>query len=271
LVYLKGRDTTPEPTMNMSALTRPTNPLSAAAPSTTPPQASVPAEPAPAEAQSQTPPESISVEPAQPSARTLTPAIVSNAGTVDSHAEAQNSRRPEKSLAASKPAEAAVQRRPAIPNLKMSTPSAPSANLSNASEIAAPEAAASTTSAGLLTASGRASNPPVAPLSAPAPVVPAPVVPAPPAAKVVHAPTLISSTRPDYPATAKASRVQGDVSVLAEIDASGKVTGARALSGPLLLRQAAVDSVRQWKYAPGATDGKPSPSQVTVNITFRMN
>jgi protein TonB len=204
-------------------------------------------------------------------ARALTPAIVSNAGSVDSHAEAQNSRRTEKSVAASKPAEAAALRRPAIPNLKMSTPSAPNANLSNTSEIAAPEAAAGTTSAGLLTASGRASNPPVAPPSAPALVGSAPVVPAPSAAKVIHAPTLISSTRPDYPATAKASRVQGDVSVVAEIDANGKVTGAHALSGPLLLRQAAVDSVRQWKYAPGTTDGKPSPSEVTVNITFRMN
>ncbi len=270
LVYLKGRDTTPDPAMNMSALTHPTNPLSAAAPTTTPPPASASAEATTTETQSQTPPEPISVEPAQSAARSLTSAIVSNAGTVDSHAdsrsESQSSRRPEKSVPPSKPAESAPSRRPAIPNLKMSTPSAPNSSLANASEVAAPEAAASATPAGLLTASGRASNPPIAPPSAPAPIAPPPVV-----AKVIHEPTLLSSTRPEYPATAKASRVQGDVNVLAEIDASGKVTGARALTGPLLLRQAAVDSVRQWKYAPGTMDGKPTPSQVTVNITFRMN
>jgi protein TonB len=82
---------------------------------------------------------------------------------------------------------------------------------------------------------------------------------------------LISSVRPAYPEAAKASSIQGSVSVSASIDANGKVVDAKALSGPMLLRQAAVQSVKQWKYSPGLIDGKQAPSQVTVNVEFRLN
>jgi protein TonB len=96
---------------------------------------------------------------------------------------------------------------------------------------------------------------------------PAPVA----AAKTVRDPKLISSTRPVYPATAKTTNIQGIVTVSASIDANGKVVSAKALSGPILLRQAAADAVSQWKYSPGLIDGKPAPSQVTVSVEFRMN
>ena len=88
--------------------------------------------------------------------------------------------------------------------------------------------------------------------------------------KTVREPKLISSTKPVYPAAAKQSNVQGTVTVVLDIDAAGKVTGAKALSGPLLLRQAAVESAQEWKYSPGATDGKPTASRVTVNLEFRL-
>jgi protein TonB len=161
----------------------------------------------------------------------------------------------------------------------MSTPSAPNKNAANGgsgaaamTEISAPEAVGATPSAGLLTSSGRISIPPAAPPSAPAPVAPAPVAEASaPIAKVLRDPKLISSTRPEYPPAARQSRIQGDVTVLVDVDATGKVSGVKALSGPTILREAAVESVRQWKYAPGLTDGKPAPSQVTVNVAFRLN
>jgi protein TonB len=82
---------------------------------------------------------------------------------------------------------------------------------------------------------------------------------------------LISSVRPAYPAAAKSSNIQGTVAISASIDANGRVVAAKALSGPMLLRQAAEDSVRQWKYSPSMIDGKPAPSQVTVNVDFRLN
>jgi periplasmic protein TonB len=82
---------------------------------------------------------------------------------------------------------------------------------------------------------------------------------------------MISSTRPIYPSAARQSNVSGNVTVSATIDENGKVVSAKALSGPLLLQQAAVDSVKQWKYSPGSIDGKPAPSQVIVGVEFRIN
>lgn len=81
---------------------------------------------------------------------------------------------------------------------------------------------------------------------------------------------LISSTRPVYPQLAKQSNVEGDVLVAVEIDASGIVTGAKATAGPVFLRQAAVDAVRNWKYEPATLNGKPSSTQITVRIQFRL-
>jgi len=81
---------------------------------------------------------------------------------------------------------------------------------------------------------------------------------------------LISSTRPIYPPLAKQSNVEGDVLVVVNIDEAGKVAGAKATAGPVFLRQAAVDAVRNWKYEPATLNGKPSSTQITVKIQFRL-
>jgi protein TonB len=81
---------------------------------------------------------------------------------------------------------------------------------------------------------------------------------------------LISSTRPVYPPLAKTSNVEGDVLIAVEIDATGKVTGAKATAGPVFLRQAAVEAVRNWKYEPATLNGKPASTQITVKIQFRL-
>jgi periplasmic protein TonB len=59
--------------------------------------------------------------------------------------------------------------------------------------------------------------------------------------------------------------------ISASIDANGNVVAAKALRGPLLLQQSAVDSVKQWKYSPAQENGKPVPAQVTVSVDFRLN
>jgi protein TonB len=74
-----------------------------------------------------------------------------------------------------------------------------------------------------------------------------------------------------YPTAARQANIQGTVSVTANVDANGKVVAVRALSGPVLLRQAAEESVKQWKYSPGLVNGTPAPSQVTLNVEFRLN
>jgi len=81
---------------------------------------------------------------------------------------------------------------------------------------------------------------------------------------------LLSSTPPMYPALAKSQHISGDVSIDALIDPNGKVTTMNVLSGPTLLRQAAMDAVRQWKYQPAALDGKSVSMHLTVTVQFRM-
>lgn len=94
---------------------------------------------------------------------------------------------------------------------------------------------------------------------------------APPAAGGRAEPAKVLSTViPSYPAIARKNRVEGDVVVQAEISASGKITGIKVLSGPLPLHQAAVEALRQWKFAPGKLDGQPVSTQLSVMIKFRL-
>jgi protein TonB len=70
---------------------------------------------------------------------------------------------------------------------------------------------------------------------------------------------------------AKSSRVSGDVVVDALIDVTGKVTSVKVISGPVLLQQAAIETVRQWKYEPARLDGQAVAMHVAVTVKFRLN
>jgi len=223
--------------------------------------------------QTKTQAQAVAAEQAQPSAAiAAVPAVVTRAETADPRTEPGNVRRQEENTAVAKQTNLSSPRRPAIPNLKIGAPSAPNQNPANLGEGAAPlteiastEAVGGMPPAGLLTSAGKTSSPPAPP--APPDPAPAPVA----AAKTVRDAKLISSARPVYPATARQSGIQGNVSVSANIDEYGRVVSAQAISGPMLLRQAAVDAVKQWKYSPSLVDGKPAPSQITVGVEFRLN
>jgi TonB family protein len=70
---------------------------------------------------------------------------------------------------------------------------------------------------------------------------------------------------------AKQTGIQGKVEVAAQVGADGSVTNVKAVSGPMLLRDAAVYAVQRWKYSPELIDGKPAPAQITVTVEFRLN
>jgi TonB family protein len=225
-----------------------------------------------AQPQTQAQAQPIAVEQAHPSAALApVPAVVTSSDTTNSRTEPGNIRRQEENAIVTKQPISSPSRRPAIPNLKMSSPSAPERSSSKLGEGAAPmtdiastEAVGGTTPAGLLMSAGRTPTAPAPPSSAPAL---ASVV----AAKTNRDPKLISSSRLVYPSAARQSNIQGNVTVTANIDEKGNVVSAKALSGPMLLRQAAVESVNQWKYSPALVDGKPTPSQVTLSVEFRLN
>src|SRR5215467_24878 len=88
---------------------------------------------------------------------------------------------------------------------------------------------------------------------------------------MVQPPRLMRTAPLVYPPLAKSMRVSGNVVVDARIDTKGNVTTVRALSGPVLLQQAAMDTVRLWKYEPALLDGQAAAMHLSVTVRFRLN
>jgi TonB family protein len=82
---------------------------------------------------------------------------------------------------------------------------------------------------------------------------------------------LVLEIPPIYPPAAKQTRVQGTVVIHAVIDAAGKLTDPKVVSGPPLLQAAALDSVRKWKYRPAYLNDEPVPKQVLITVDFRLH
>jgi TonB family protein len=151
-----------------------------------------------------------------------------------------------------------------VPDLKMSSPVAPTQDLARLGGGSAPSIAEVTSSVpvnGALSPVVRTENQPAPPTG----TLPGSAI------KIMRDPKLLSSTRPMYPSPAKLANVQGTVVVSAEVDEKGNVIDAKAISGPSLLRPAAINAVLQWKYQPEIINGKSVAAQVTINIDFRLN
>jgi protein TonB len=275
VVFFMHRGSGPTPVANAARTSPPAAAQPVAPSSTTAPPAAVQSvqESAPPAAQSEPQPQAqaIAAQPVPPSVAVapIPSAEIANAQAPESRADSRSARRQNSSAAAAKPAEVSAPKRPMISNLKMSAPSAPSKNIGDAGDGAAPVAEiasadlpAGSTPATLLSSSGRTAGQPAPP--------PAPAPPPPPV-KTVTEPKLISSTRPAYPMTARQSNIEGSVTVVTYIDQTGKVFSARALSGPVMLRAAAEEAVKQWKYSPALEDGKPAQAHVIVKVEFKIN
>jgi TonB family protein len=75
---------------------------------------------------------------------------------------------------------------------------------------------------------------------------------------------------PVYPPEAKAQRIQGTVVVVLVIDTKGKVTSAKAISGPPELHVCAVDYAKAWEFEPAKVKGKPVPARFKLTMPFRL-
>jgi TonB family protein len=78
---------------------------------------------------------------------------------------------------------------------------------------------------------------------------------------------LLEGTDPTYPAKARAAHVSGEVQVAIVVSPKGEVTEAHVVSGDPMLRQAALDAVRKYKFAPFAED-KDKAAKATVVVNF---
>ncbi|MDR3774764.1 MAG: energy transducer TonB [Terracidiphilus sp.] len=84
-------------------------------------------------------------------------------------------------------------------------------------------------------------------------------------AKAADERAIKSKVAPAYPEIAKRMRITGIVKVEATVDAEGKVTAVKTLSGNRTLASAAEEAVSKWRFAPG--DGN---STVDVDLNFNL-
>lgn len=117
-------------------------------------------------------------------------------------------------------------------------------------------------------------------------VAPVEVAPAPPAAPVVRAEpkpepftearadaAYLNNPRPEYPAMARRRFLEGRVIMKVQVMASGHPgqvlidTG----SGHEILDEAALETVRQWRFVPAKRGDKAVDSWVKVPIVFKLN
>ena len=102
------------------------------------------------------------------------------------------------------------------------------------------------------------------------PAVPAGPAVAPPMGGQLRQPRLIDSPRVSYPQAAQLHRVQGIVVIDALVDTNGKVESMSVVSGPAELQEAAMRSVRNWKYQPAQLNGQPIAVHTRVSVNFQL-
>lgn len=73
---------------------------------------------------------------------------------------------------------------------------------------------------------------------------------------------------PTYPQIAKAAATQGLVRVYVTVDETGKVLNISRSEGPGLLKGAAEDAARKWRFAPTEVDGKLVRVAGYIEFTF---
>lgn len=81
----------------------------------------------------------------------------------------------------------------------------------------------------------------------------------------------INRITPPYPEIAKRARIQGAVQILVTISEEGKVTDATTISGPPLLRAAAIDAARKWYFTPTRIGSVPVKLQGVLTFNFVLD
>jgi protein TonB len=87
----------------------------------------------------------------------------------------------------------------------------------------------------------------------------------------VMAGQIITKTAPIYPAIARASRISGIVTLHAIISKAGTIEDLTVLSGNEMLRAAAVEAVKSWRYRPYLLSGEPTEVETTITVNFNIS
>ncbi len=97
------------------------------------------------------------------------------------------------------------------------------------------------------------------------PVAPAPIPP-----NVDELPKPITRVAPSYPEEARNARVDGKVILQALVGEDGRVLDTRVVKSIPLLDEAAMAAVRQWRFEPGKSKGKPVEMWIDVPVQFSL-
>jgi periplasmic protein TonB len=81
---------------------------------------------------------------------------------------------------------------------------------------------------------------------------------------------LLAPIRPIYPEIARVTHTQGTVVIEAMISKAGRIESLQAVSGPGMLRQAALDAVGAARYRPFLLSGQPVEVQTRVTVVFSL-
>ena len=80
---------------------------------------------------------------------------------------------------------------------------------------------------------------------------------------------LIYSPQPQYPSLARLTHAEGDVDFAIVVSPQGSVIATHVLGGQPLLRGAAENAVRHWRFRPFVANGKPAQIQTSVVVNVR--
>lgn len=80
----------------------------------------------------------------------------------------------------------------------------------------------------------------------------------------------IHDEKPRYPGAARQANIQGDVVIRVTINKLGRVENLNAVSGHPLLREEALEAVKEWRYKPFLLNGEPVEVDSLVTVPFRL-
>lgn len=86
-------------------------------------------------------------------------------------------------------------------------------------------------------------------------------------------PEMICQASPEYPAEAKAHRIEGKVAVTLRVEVDGTVSSPKVTSssGSALLDQAALTAAGKYRFKPALQDGKPVAVWVSFVVDFSLD
>lgn len=81
---------------------------------------------------------------------------------------------------------------------------------------------------------------------------------------------LLHRVQPMYPPLARQARIQGQVTLQAEISRDGSIQNLHLISGHPMLSPSAIEAVKQWKYKPYILNGEPVEVETTITVNFTL-